>query len=66
MPGHGWVTKLKDRPVISGSDGAHLAKAMGASWSKGGQSDFVSICQSSYIDAPPEDVSDKLWKLDLR
>jgi hypothetical protein len=62
--GHGWVTKLKNRPVVPGGDGAHLAKEMGSGWSKGGRSDFVSICQSSYIDAIPEEVSDRLWKLD--
>jgi hypothetical protein len=62
--GHGWVTKLKQRKVVPGGDGAHLAKEMGAGWSKGGHSDFVSICQSSYIDTIPEEVSDRLWKLD--
>jgi hypothetical protein len=62
--GHGWVSKLMDRPAVMDADGSSLAQLMGNEWSSGGRSGLVSICKSSYISASPEEVSSKLWRHD--
>jgi hypothetical protein len=62
--GHGWVSKLADRPAIADADGSSLAQQMGNEWSAGGRSGLVSICKSSYISTPPDEVSAKLWRHD--
>jgi hypothetical protein len=45
MPGHGWVKKLADRPVIPSADKSHLVHGLPQGWASSGS--LVGICHTT-------------------
>ena len=63
LPGHGWVKKLVDRPIIPAMDGSILIKELSEGWAPSGR--LVGICHTTRaIESPPEEVASLLHQLD--
>jgi hypothetical protein len=64
MPGHGWVKKLVDRPVIPSADKSHLVSKLSQGWAACSGS-LVGICHTTVAtEMSPEEIASLLHQLD--
>jgi hypothetical protein len=65
MPGHGWVRKLKDRPLIPlVADPSKLISQLSPSGTWKASGGLTGICQTTRpVNIPPDDVATMLYKL---
>jgi hypothetical protein len=67
-PGHGWVSRLRQRRPIPDADGKAIVQALGGDWKVGGPSGLVAICQGSLISddlhQSTEELAEQLVALD--